>query len=432
LTPPKTSKEQKKSTEAQFKYWRKRILITAWITYSTFYLCRVNLSVAIPGIAGELGYSKALLGSIATALLATYACGQFVSGQLGDKFGARKIVAVGIFGSAILNMVFGFSTGITMMIIVWGLNGIFQSMGWAPTVKTIASWFPGKMRGKVGGILGTSYILGNAYSWVLAGFVAGLLGWRWCFWIPAIIFLISGVHWYTRSRNTPEDIGLPESEDKKAKSKEDAKKCRRPELRHTVMLCLKHPMVWCGAFALLFLNIVRYGFTTWMPTYLREVGGLDISSAALQAAIIPLAGCLGALTAGWISDKLFHYKRGPIAAIMLFILTVVVFVFPYSPAGSLALSVAGLFLIGFMSFGPHVLIVGIIPMDVGTRTAAASVAGFIDGFGYIGAAVVGAVSGLLIDLYGWSAAFYFWVISAAIAGVLMVVMSALESRTFKK
>jgi len=48
------------------------------------------------------------------------------------------------------------------------------------------------------------------------------------------------------------------------------------------------------------------------------------------------------------------------------------------------MSVAGLFVIGFMVYGPHVLIVGVIPIDVRTRKAAASVTGFIDEFGYIG------------------------------------------------
>lgn len=434
MTRPRTSKEQKKSTSELFRYWRKRILITTWLTYSTFYLCRLNLSVAIPGIEGEFGYSKALLGGIATALFVTYAAGQFISGQLGDKLGARKLVTIGILGSAILNVAFGFSTGITVMIIIWGLNGIFQSMGWAPSVKTVASWFPSRMRGKVGGVLGTSYIIGNAYSWALAGFVAGILGWRWCFWVPAIIFFISGAHWYIRSRNAPEEVGLPASEKevRKTNPRKTANKGLYPGFRYTVMLVLKHPMVWCGAFGLLFLNMVRYGFGVWIPTFMFEMQGVSISSAALKAAIVPLAGALGVITAGWISDKLFHYKRGPIAAIMCFTLAAAVFVFPHIPAGSLALGIAGLFVIGFMVYGPHVLIVGIIPMDVGTRKAAASVTGFIDGFGYIGAALVGVLSGLLVDAYGWYAAFYFWTMAAVITAILMVLMSMQESRIFKK
>jgi len=63
-----------KSTE--LNRWRKRILISLWITYSTFYLRRVNMSIAVPGIMGEFGYSKTAMGGVMTALLVAYAAGQ--------------------------------------------------------------------------------------------------------------------------------------------------------------------------------------------------------------------------------------------------------------------------------------------------------------------------------------------------------------------
>ena len=189
------------------------------------------------------------------------------------------------------------------------------------------------------------------------------------------------------------------------KPEKAAKKDLYSGFRHTVVLCLKHPMVWCGAFALLFLNIVRYGFAVWIPTFMFEVQGVGITTAALKAAVIPLAGALGVITAGWISDKLFHYKRGPIVTIMLLVLTAGIFIFPHLPAESLPLSIAILLITGFMTYGPHVLMVGIIPMDIGTRKAAVSVTGFIYVFGYIGAALSVICYGLLIDVYGWYAAF---------------------------
>jgi OPA family glycerol-3-phosphate transporter-like MFS transporter len=61
-------------------------------------------------------------------------------------------------------------------------------------------------------------------------------------------------------------------------------------------------------------------------------------------------------------------------------------------------------------------------MDFGSRKAASSATGFIDGFGYIGAAITGVGSGFLFDNYGWNGAFTFWIIGAAIAGILMLIM----------
>jgi len=410
------------NTEQAFKHWRKRVFLTTWITYSTFYLCRVNMSIAVPGIMDEFGYSKTAMGGVMTALLIAYAAGQFINGQLGDKFGARRLITLGILVSALLNIAFGFSPGITVMIAIWALNGYFQSMGWAPSVKTIANWFPPYIRGKMGGLLGSSYQIGNAYSWALAGFVTGLLGWRWAFWVPAIIFIISGIHWYIRSRNAPEEVGLPTIENETNKVEPQVGEDHHLGFGYTLKLVATSRSIWVLAFGLFFLNIVRYGFMSWAPTYMFEVQKATISTAAYKAIALPIAGSLGALCAGWLTDKFFQSRRAPVATVMLLLLSVFAWLYPQVPAQSWLLSLLCLLAIGFMTYGPHVLIVGIMPMDLGTRKASSSVAGFIDGFGYIGAGLTGVFSGWLIDNYSWDAAFYLWVISAAIAAVLMVIL----------
>ena len=117
-----------------FGTWQIKMLLIAWVTYASFYLLRVNYSVAIPVIQAEFGFSKTDVGIIATSLLLAYAVGQFINGQLGDKFRARRIIALGLITSAILNVLFGFSglffigvTFIWVMATIWALNGYFQS-----------------------------------------------------------------------------------------------------------------------------------------------------------------------------------------------------------------------------------------------------------------------------------------------------------------
>jgi sugar phosphate permease len=82
------------------------MLLMAWGTYASFYLLRVNYSVAIPVIQDEFGFSNTDVGIIATSLLLAYAVGQFINGQLGDKFKARRIIALGLITLAILNIIF--------------------------------------------------------------------------------------------------------------------------------------------------------------------------------------------------------------------------------------------------------------------------------------------------------------------------------------
>jgi len=406
----------------KLSYWKKRVFVSLWITYGAFYLCRVNMSVAMPGIMEEFGLSKTSMGMILTAVFFAYAIGQFINGQLGDKVGARVLITCGALVSAALNAIFAFLPGIvTLMMLVWGLNGYFQSMGWSPSVKTIANWFPIKERGKASGVFGSCYQFGNAASWGLAGFVVGAFGWRWAFWVPAILFSAVAIQWYIRGRNAPEEVGLPtveEVHEEKYETK-DPQADHHLGFAHTIKTVLGDGRIWLVGLSLFGLNIIRYGFMDWAPTYMFEVEKATISMAAYKAIAIPVAGSLGALFAGWSSDRFFQSRRAPIMVAMLVCLGVLTFVYPKLSHFHWVWSFICLMAIGFTIYGPHVMICATISMDYASRKSAASCAGFIDGLGYLGASLTGVLTGYFVDHHGWNGGFYFWIGGAILAAILM-------------
>ena len=408
--------------QTQIVQWQKKMFWLMWITYAAFYLGRVNISVAMPGIAQEFGLSKTSLGVVLSALFAMYAIGQFVNGQLGDKLNSRLIITLGLLSSAVLNIFFGFTGGIIgLMIVIWGLNGYFQSMGWGPTVKAMANWFPRKNRGKIAGRLGTSYIIGGALSWLLAGTIIKYFDWRATFWIPALIMAGIAIHWYLRANNAPEEIGLPSVEEQEQGiARNEVQVDEHIGFRETLKITLSNPYIWFAAFALFGLNIVRYGFMSWAPTYMFEEQGATISMAAYKAIALPVAGGLGAILAGWASDKLFQNRRAPVAFFMLIALAVFCYLYRAVPGDNWIISLIILLLIGFFTFGPHILIVAALPADLGSRKAASSVTGFIDAMGYAGASITGVGTGYLIDHFSWDAAFYFWIFGAIMAACMLI------------
>jgi sugar phosphate permease len=407
---------------SSYHHWRARVFAAVWLGYGAYYLCRVNISVAIPGIMAQFGLSKTAMGAIVTSLFVAYAAGQLVNGQLVDRFGGRRLLAVGALGSAALCFAFGFAGAAAAMTALWLVNGYFQAMGWTSTVKTMANWFPPRSRGRMSGWLGTSYQVGNAYAWLLAGYLVAVAGWRWAFWVPAAILAVVGLVVYTVLRDAPEQVGLPciEVEDGLgAGVPEDAPAPAYLGLRFTLRQSVANPLIWLLGVAFMSFQLVRYGLMVWAPTYLFDTQGGNIRAVTLQVIALPLAGSLGSVLSGWMTDRFFQSRRAPVVVVQLILLAAFTFVFPHLPREHRWLSVAFLMLIGATTYGPDVLMAGTLAMDVGTRKAAGSAAGLIDALGYVGASVTAVVSGWLADNVGWNWAFVFWAGGAFIAAALM-------------
>lgn len=406
--------------------WQRRVFTALWLTYAGFYLCRVNISIALPGIMKEFDYSEARVGGLASAFFVVYGLGQLINGQLGDKWGARLMVPIGVFLSCALNASFGFANTLTAMAILWGANGYAQAMGWAPIVKTLANWCPTHRRGRMSALLATSYQVGSVASWLLAGYLADTYGWRCAFWVPAGIFSFFGVYMYWAVRNAPEEVGLPPVEAYAEGPPTHPAPVTKDEylgFGFTLRRTLGNPRVLQVGLAYLFTSVVGYGFMLWTPLYLAQTYGVTASSAAARSVILPLMGALGVLCAGWASDRWFGSRRAPIITLMLAPAALLVALYPHIPLSRPGIGLAWLGLVGFAALGPQALMVSSVAMDLGTRKAASSAAGFIDAMGYVGATLTGIGTGWLVEHHGsWTLAFHSWAASVLISALLMGAM----------
>jgi len=405
-----------------------RLLWTVWFTYGAFYFCRTNISAAVPGLkepveSGGLGLTATEISYILAATKIAYAMGQLLNGQMSEQLSPRKMLAIGMFGTAALNVLFGFGTALYFLIFIWACNGYSQSLGWTPCVRVLANWFPIWRRGVVIGIVGTGYQVTAVATFIVAGYSAELFGWQGAMWLSAGIMVAAALFMLVMLEEKPPAAGIEESEDLAKLAHTTApKNDPQNSVRHNFLLTITNPSLWLLGVALGLLNASRYGFLDWGLTHLKEVQETGVGKAALKYAVLPLGAIAGSYLAGWATDRFFGSRRAPITCVLLIALGLLSLVYDSVARTSVPATILLLLAIGFCIYGPQVLLVGTAPADLARKGTSAAAAGFVNCMGYIGAASGDYFTGRALDSFGWQKTIYlwaFWAFAAAIAAGLL-------------
>lgn len=132
------------------------------------------------------------------------------------------------------------------------------------------------------------------------------------------------------------------------------------------------------------------------------------------------AGIPGTLLCGWLSDKVFGGNRSLTGIIFMILVTLATLVYWLNPPGNAAIDVIALISIGFLIYGP-VMLIGLYALELVPKKAAGTAAGFTGLFGYLGGTVAAnVIIGYTVDLFGWDAGFKLLVAAGAISTLIFV------------
>lgn len=420
LSDPLTAGGQDKaSVAAQYSYWRTRVMYGMMGGYAFFYFVRANLSMASKAITDEFQFSNTQWGMVLSVATIIYAFSKFFSGILADRFNPKYMMSIGLFASAAFNIAFGFGGELTTFIILWGLNSLFQGMGMPPCSRLLTSWFAPKEIGRAWGFWNASHQIGGAIIVVCAGYLVNHFGWRYAFWIPGAFCLLSSFWLFNRLTSTPESMGLPSVEVFKGESKEEPPEEVQGRFWDNFRdHILYNKWIWIVSVANFFVYVVRIGIMDWAPKYLQEAKGFDIRDASFALSGFEVAGMFGAYASGWISDKIFKGRRGPVSVGFMVMLTLGLLLLFIVPTGQALLMSALFCLLGFCVYGPQLLI-AVAAADFATKKAASSAVGLTGLLGYLGASFCGIATGTLVDRFGWNGAIWLYSLSAVMGCLLL-------------
>ncbi|MCG9723283.1 MFS transporter [Shewanella sp. Isolate7] len=405
-----------------YKKYQWQVFLGLVFGYAMFYVVRLSLNVAKKPMLDAGIVTLDELGIIGSAFFLTYAVGKFSNGFLSDYANIGRFMSVSLGLSAITCLLMGMNTATFFFILLWAMNGWFQSVGSAPSCVSIFQWFSPKQRGSVYSIWGGSRNIGEGITWILTATIVSFFGWRAGFVGAGIATFAAAIAMFFVLKDRPQTYGLPEpavayGEDAEIKKKVDPKEIRRAQL-----FILKQPTVWLIALACASMYISRYAMSSWAVLYLQESKGYSLIDAGFAMSAYPIAGFAGAVLAGIISDKLFKANRH-IPTLLYGLANIAGMCLMFWGPQSRVMDAVALGLIGYAIGGLVVFLAGLTACDLMPKTAVGAVKGFIGLCSYIAASGQEIVSASLITIteidgvkqYDFSTAQYFWLAAAVVS-----------------
>ena len=389
------------------------------LTYALLYMGRYNLTVskrtfeAMTDGAGGVMMSNAAFGEIFAVGTVIYGFSFLINGPLTDRLGGRFAILTGALGAAVVNLLMGLCAytlqaqgplhevvaGRFVLIFsaLYGLNMYFQSFGAVAIVKVNAAWFHLRERGVFGAIFGILISLGVYLAFDVSQMVLSAYGLPWVFGVPALLL---GAFWLLDVlyvRDTPGQAGQQDFDAADASSGDEGERKGVAEL---FKLMLTNPVILTIALIEFCSGFIRQAPMQWYQTFAKQTDiALHLKGDFIYnnwGMLLCVAGILGGVIAGVISDHLFQSRRGPVAAILYGSITAcsLALVFFYdTPAvdiGGVTLSVPGVIsiLTSMFVIGVHGMLSGTASMDFGGKRNVGVVVGIIDGFVYLGTATM--------------------------------------------
>jgi OPA family glycerol-3-phosphate transporter-like MFS transporter len=416
--------------DAEYRRQRRRVFAGIFIGYAAYYLVRNNLALAIPDILRDYPqYSKAQLGTGLTGLSIAYGLSKFLMGSVSDRSNAKYFLPLGLLLScavmATTGLVKGIFASLWLVIALQTLNGWVQGMGWPPCGKTMVHWFSTRERGLTVSVWNVAHNVGGGLvsNLALLGVVL-FADWGAKFYFNALVAACLAVVVFVLMQDTPQSCGLPPVEryrnDYPLGYSEDHERTfsyREIFLAHV----LANRYLWAIAVANAFVYFVRYGVVNWIPTYLETHKGFSFREASLAYALYEYAAIPGTIVCGWVSDRVFKSRRAPATILFMSLTLLGVIAYWLNIDGPLWIDYAALIAIGFLIYGP-IMIIGLHALDLVPKKAAGTAAGFTGFFGYVfGSAVAGTGVGWIADRWGWNGVF----VAMVVCCVLTIGFSAL-------
>lgn len=403
--------------QSKYTPYQSKVLFFCFIAYICAYMMRLNFSVANPALCEAMNLTTDKTGTIASAFLISYAIGQLISGRLGDLIPTKIMLTVGLTVSVASNIVMGLCSSYYLMIVVWLINGLFQSMLWSPIIKCLSQNFEGKILISASFAMSMSCIMGYVLAWSSSSLLRNLASWRTIFIVPACVSAVVVVLLLIFFKEDPTQFVT-------AVVKKADNNAPRPSILNNKAIIIA---IVFTAVAAVFHGFVREGINSWLPTMIEDSNMFSAGAAILILIITPCLnfGGLSITKKVLAKCKSDAYKGAKILTAVSLVACVVppLLGFIFTGKAYWILLVGFTVLIFALMSALNPMFISFMPLDYVKYNLVSTMTGIIDFAVYLGAAIASVGIGIIYNAAkSWTAVTVLW-FGATVLCLIMVILA---------
>ena len=269
----------------------KSIVSLGFLVYFFSYAMRLDYSASIVAIVSDLKISNTMASAAVTGSFITYGIGQVICGFIGDKISPVKMISVAMLGTILVNILVSFSHNITVITVLWCINGICQALLWPPLARFISEQVGVDKYSDAITCVGLSASIGTIFVYLFVPVIREIANWRNVFRFMAIFGIIIMIVWGYAIRGIP-----------MGKAEVKAKTQGRKTISVWGIISLSGLI---PIFITISLHgILRDGIQTWLPSLINEQLGLSEPSSVLSATLLPVLSMASVLISNAIYRKI--------------------------------------------------------------------------------------------------------------------------------
>jgi MFS transporter, ACS family, glucarate transporter len=290
-----------------------RWILIGWlfVLSSVAFLDRVNLSVAGGALSREYHLTDVQFGFLSTALLIGYTLFQTPAGWLADRFGPRRVLTASVlwwcvFTALTASIPRSVVSTFAALIGVRFLLGIGEAIMYPTSNQFVSHWIPSQERGLANGLIFAGVGVGSGVSPYVVTYAMSRHGWRFSFWVCALVGCAAGAVWYLIARDKPEQHpSVSSAELATINAGLTLGTQAAKAAAHTSPpwgKILSNINIWLVTLSYFCYGYVAWLFFAWFYRYLSEVRGLNLKASAFYGSLPFIAMAIASPLGGVVCD----------------------------------------------------------------------------------------------------------------------------------